>query len=209
MPRGTLQTVFVYTPFDEVRRLGLRNETETEVRRKFPNRPACWSCPKCSAARRRSTCSSPATSWCGSTASSTADFDTLAEVLDDGVGKTVKLYDRARRPGARARARRSQDLYAVTPDRYLEFGDARRAQPVVAAGAAHQRADQRRVCRQSGLRARRGGVPRGAVITEVDGKRRSPTLADFERVVGELKDGERVTVRFFTIDDPQHGAVCA
>src|SRR5690606_33283559 len=45
-------------------------------------------------------------------------------------------------------------------------------------------------------------VPRGAVITEVAGKPVA-ALGEFERIMGVLRDGERVTVRFFTIDDPK------
>ena len=50
------------------------------------------------------------------------------------------------------------------------------------------------------------GVPRGAVITEVGGKEIAG-LADFEQVVGELHDGQRAPVRFFTLDDPNNAQV--
>ena len=45
------------------------------------------------------------------------------------------------------------------------------------------------------------GVPRGAIITELNSKK-IETLADFTAAVSELGDGARVTVRYVTIDDP-------
>jgi S1-C subfamily serine protease len=50
------------------------------------------------------------------------------------------------------------------------------------------------------------GVPRGAVITEVN---EAPinTVDDFSKVLKTLKDGERATLRFFTMEDPRASRV--
>lgn len=201
VPRGTLETVFNYTPFDEVRRLGLRNATEEEVRRKFPNQTGMLVVTEVQTGSAAEKILEPGDILVRVNGDLTVGFDSLAEVLDDGIGKTVKLS--IERGGQALEQQITiENLYSITPDQYVEFGDA------VVHNLSWQQARHINAAISGVYVANPGyvlgaaGVPRGAVVTEVGGK---PTaaLADFEQVVAALKDGERVTVRFFTLDDPK------
>ena len=201
VPRGTLETVFVYTPFDEVRRLGLRNETETEVRRKFPAKTGMLVVSEVQHGSAAEKILEPGDILTRLNGELAVGFDALAQAEDDGVGKTLKLSIER---GGQSFEREIQieDLYAITPDRYVEFGDAvvhnlswQQARHINAAISGVYVANPGYVLGSA-------AVPRGAVITEV-GAKVIATLDDFEKRVSELKDGERVTVRFFTIDDPK------
>jgi pro-apoptotic serine protease NMA111 len=203
--RGTLQTVFVYTPFDEVRRLGLRNETETQVRRKFPNNTGMLVVSEVQRGSPAETILEPGDILVRINGELSGDFASLAQVLDDGVGKNVKVS--IERGGqVLERELLVQDLYSVTPDQFLEFGDA------VVHNLSWQQARHFNVpirgvyVANPGYALGSATVPRGAVITEVDSKSIA-ALGDFENTVRALKDGERVTVRFFTLDDPNTSQV--
>ena len=200
VPRGTLQTVFNFTPFDEVRRLGLRNETESDVRRKFPNNNGMLVVSEVQRGSAADNQLEPGDILVRLNGELAVGFDALSEALDDSVGKTVRLQ--IERGGQRfERELTVDDLYSVTPDRYVEFGDA------VVHNLSWQQARHVNAPIQGVYVANPGyvfgsaGVPRAAVITEVGGKL-VPKLDDFERIMAALKDGERTTVRFFTIDDP-------
>jgi S1-C subfamily serine protease len=199
--RGTLQTVFVYTPFDEVRRLGLPPETETEVRRKFPDNTGMLVVSEVQRGSPAEETLEPGDILVKINGELGADFDALAGVLDDGVGKTMTLE--IQRGGQSVERQLAiQDLYEVTPNRFLEFGDSV-VHDLSWQQARHINVPIRGVyVANPGYALGAAAVPRGAVITEVDGKP-IPSLAEFERVVAGLKDAERATVRFFTIDDPK------
>jgi S1-C subfamily serine protease len=199
--RGTVQTVFSYTPFDEVRRLGLRSETEAEVRRKFPSKTGMLVVVEVQKGSPAEQTLEPGDILVKLNGELTTDFITLAEVLDAGIGKSVKLtVERGGQVLERQLA--VEDLYSITPDQYLEFGDG------VVHDLSWQQARHINVPIRGVYVANPGyvlgaaAVPRGAVITEIDGKPVA-TLADFEKVLREFADGERATVRFFTIDDPR------
>ena len=199
--RGTLQTVFSYTPFDEVRRLGLRSETEAAVRKKFPAKTGMLVVVEVQKGSPAEETLEPGDVLVKLNGALTADFIELAEVLDAGVGKNVSLtVERGGQVLERELA--IQDLYSITPDEYLEFGDG------VVHNLSWQQARHINVPVKGVYVANPGyvlgaaAIPRGAVITELDGKA-VESLADFEKIVREFRDAERATVRFFTIDDPR------
>lgn len=199
--RGTLQTVFGYTPFDEVRRLGLRNESEIEVRKKFPNSVGMLVVSEVQRGSAAENVLEPGDVLVRINGQLTADFSLLASTLDDNVGKTVKLT--IERGGQQLEHELPiQDLYEVMPDEFLEFGDG------IVHNLSWQQARHINVPIKGVYVANPGyilgaaGVPRGAVISEA-GSKDIGGLGDLEDVLSKLGDGERVTVRFFTIDDPK------
>ncbi len=199
--RGTLQTVFSYTPFDEVRRLGLRGQTEEDVRRKFPTKTGMLVVVEVQKGSAAEQTLEPGDVLVKLNGQLTTGFIELAEVLDASVGKNVSLtVERGGQVLERQLA--VEDLYAITPSEYLEFGDG------VVHNLSWQQARHINVPIKGVYVANPGyvlgaaGVPRGAVITEIGGKP-VDTLADFENVLRDFRDAERATVRFFTIDDPR------
>ncbi|HEV7431872.1 MAG TPA: PDZ domain-containing protein, partial [Steroidobacteraceae bacterium] len=94
-----------------------------------------------------------------------------------------------------------EDLHAITPASYLEYGDA------IVHTLSYQEARHFHLpisgvfVAASGYSLDAAGVPRGAVITAVNSKPVT-TLAEYEAEIATLGDGERYTVRYVTIDDP-------
>jgi pro-apoptotic serine protease NMA111 len=199
--RGTLQAVFRYTPYDELERLGLLSQTEEEARRAAPGLTGMLVVSEVQPGSETEGALQPGDILVRVDGKLVATFEPLDEVLDASVGETVTLE--VQRGGeVLEKTVRVQNLHAVTPDEYLEFGDA-----VVHAlsyqMARHFNAPVRGVfVANPGYSLGAAGVPRGAVITSVAGKPVA-ALTDFTQAVSGLPDGGHAAVRYTTLDDPK------
>ncbi len=129
-----------------------------------------------------------------------AQFEPLDDISDSSVGKTVELE--LERGGKAISAKLPvTDLHSITPSSYVDFGDG------IVHTLSYQQARHFNVPVRGAYVANPGyvfgaaGVPRGAVITTVNSKDIS-TVDDLEGALKELGDGDRASVRYFTIDDP-------
>lgn len=199
--RGTLQTVFVRKPFDELRRLGLRTETETEARDSMARQTGML-------VVRESIAGSPADEFLVSgdilvriDGKLIAEFVPLAAILDDNVGKTVRVE--VERGGDQLTADLLvTDLHAISPDAFLQFGDA------IVHNLSYQQARHYNrplsgvFVANPGYIFSNSAIPRGAVITEFDGHPVA-TIDDLERVLEGLADSAKAAARFVTLEAPQ------
>ena len=197
--RGTLQTIFDYTPYDELRRLGLPPAVESEARKASPSRTGMLVVTEVQPGAAADGQLEVGDILVAADGNPISDFDALDGLLDSRVGGEVELAV-VRGGGKRKVKLPVQDLHAITPADYLEIGD----------GVLHtlswQMARHMNMPISGVFVANPGyvmgvaGIPRGAVMTELDSKPLK-SLDDALAIFSTLGHGQRATVRYYTMED--------
>jgi pro-apoptotic serine protease NMA111 len=202
VPRGTLYTVFNYTPYDELERLGLGAATEAAVRRDFPRNTGMLVVTSVLPGSPSEQVLQSGDILVRVNGRYVTQFEPLEQVLDDSVGAPVEVE--LERGGKAISAKLPVgDLHAITPSAYAEFGDA------VLNTLSYQQARHFNVPTRGVFVANPGyvfssaGIARGAVILTLNGKK-TDSVADFEAGIAQLGNGDKATVRYLTIDDPNN-----
>ncbi len=199
VPRGTLEVVFEYAPYDELRRLGLKPATEAEVRRAFPKQVGMLAVKEVQPGSASDGVLEPGDVLVRIDGRYVTEFLSFDSIIDAAVGTTVTL-ELQRGGETLSRTLPVEDLHAITPAEYIEFGDAV-VHRLSYQMARHMNVPVRGVFVASpGYMLGSAGVPRGAVLTSLNG---TPLkgLDDLEAVLAGLAQGGRATVRFFTLED--------
>jgi pro-apoptotic serine protease NMA111 len=201
VPRGTLETVFKYTPYDELRRLGLNADTEARMRKSYPKLTGMLVVDDVQPGSAADGVLSPGDILVSIDGKSVPEFFALEDVLDNAVGRAVQVE--MQRGGTTVRqAINVESLSSITADEYIEFGEA------VVHTLSYEQARHYNLPIKGVYVANPGyvfgsaGIPHGALINSFNGKKMD-SLADFEAALAGLADGARAPVRYVTLEDPR------
>ena len=199
--RGTLQTVFNYTPYDELVRLGLRAVTQEAARKARPDLTGMLVVDEVLPGSPTEGKLQPGDILTHVNGQLITTFLPLEEILDNSVGGKVDIV--VERGGEKVQQTLPVgDLHAITPSEFFEFGDAV-VHTLSYQMARHFNAPVSGVyVANPGYVLNAAGVPRGAVISSVNGKPVT-TMAEFREIFAALPQGARAALRYSTLDDPK------
>jgi pro-apoptotic serine protease NMA111 len=201
VPRGTLETVFKYTPYDELRRLGLDPDTEARMRSAYPKLTGMLVAEDVQPGSGADGVLVAGDILVAIDGKPIPEFFALEDVLDAHVGQQITVEVRRGRETLR-HALTVQSLSAITADEYIEFGEAV-VHTLSYQQARHFNAPIKGVyVANPGYVFGSAGIPRAALISSFNGKK-VENLADFESALADLADGARAPVRYVTLEDPR------
>lgn len=201
VPRGTLQTTWVHRPYDEVRRLGLREATEARLRERFSGGTGALVVASVVPGGPAHGKLLPGDVVVAVDDELVTSFVPMEAALDSHVGGTVKLtVERGGKPVDVSLD--VDDLHSVTPDRYVEIEGA------VLHELSYQKARAYGVpvdgiyVASNGYGLEQAGLTDGAVIRRV-AEQEVHTVDDLVTILGQVPDGARVRVEWFWLGNPR------
>ncbi|MEM9172301.1 MAG: trypsin-like peptidase domain-containing protein [Pseudomonadota bacterium] len=199
--RGTLQTTFRRLTYDELRRLGLRAQTEQATRARFPDDTGMLTVGHVLPGSPAFGRIGPGDILTRINGEPVVSFVPLERALDANVGQRIELT--LERGGVeRVVEIVVSDLHAITPRSYLEYGDAVLNTMSYQQARHYNRPTTGVFVANPGYLLSSAAIPRGAVIVEFDGQ----PVSDLDDLIGLIEqqpDQSRVPLRYVTLDTPQ------
>ncbi len=203
--RGTLLTVFERKAYDELRRLGLTRMSEDLVRSTYPNQTGMLTVAQVIPGSPADNKLEPGDILLKVDDVLVTEFVPLAAFFDAKVGQTVSME--MERGGQTVTAEiEVADLHAVSPDEFLDFGDAIVNNLSYQQARHYNREIEGVYVANPGYMFSRAAIPRGAVISEVAGEPVT-NIEDLKLQLAKLADGDRATFRYNTIEDPRNSII--
>ena len=203
--RGTLQTVFERSTYDELRRLGLTEETEQLVRSVNPDQTGMLTVRQVIPDSDADGKIEPGDILVRIGGTLVTEFVALASVLDANVGEEISIE--VERGGRTIVEKMSVgDLHEISPNEFLEFGDAIVNNLSYQQARHYNRSVSGVYVANPGYILSKSAIPRGAVVSEVGGEPVA-SISDLREQLAMLADGDRTTFRFNTIEDPRNSIV--
>lgn len=203
--RGTLRTMFLSKPFDELRRLGLTEASEEAARTSFPEQTGMLTIEQVIPGSQAEGKLEPGDILIRVNGELITEFVPLAALLDANVGESIAIeLERGGKTINESVA--VDDLHSITPSEFIEVGDA------IVNNLSYQQARHYNLpvegvyVANPGYLLSKSAVPRGAVITEI-GSDPIRNIDDFEAALDQLANGARAQLRFVTIDNPNNAIV--
>jgi S1-C subfamily serine protease len=203
--RGTLQAVYRYEPFEELRRLGLREETERIIRGGWRDATGMLVVREVIPGGPADGKLQPGDILVWINGMPAASFDLVEDQLDSSVGGTVEVaFERGGEP--MSVEVEVDDLHALTPSSYLEFSQAILQEASLQLARNHNVPAEGVVLVEPGYAFRRARIPSGSFIDTVDGQP-IPDLDTMQRVLASTPDGQRVRVGYRDLSTPRQSEV--
>jgi S1-C subfamily serine protease len=203
--RGTLQTMFEQKAFDELKRLGLTDESERITRTADADQTGMLAVEQVIPGSPAAGKLAPGDILIRVNGELVTEFVPLAAMLDDHVGQEIEVeVERGGRSVVETIL--VTDLHAISPNEFLEFGDAIVNNLSYQQARHYNRSPSGVYVANPGYLLSKAAIPRGAVITEFGGEP-VDNIDDFQAALDGLADGERGQLRYVTMDNPQNSIV--